>query len=301
MTPQGTTLVTGASGFLGSRVVRRLIDCNIKVVGVDNKPSPDASFPFFECDISNKQQVHTRLSHISADVLIHLAAIHFIPECEANPQLTYETNVIGTRNMLEYSARTGVSTFTFASSADVYQPSVFEHTEDDALSSPSVYGRSKIAAEALVREWHRLQPGRTANILRLFNLVGRDDPVDHLIPSLVKKMYNTQNIYVGNFSSQRDYVLVDDVADLMLRTTTDGEIRILNVGNGVGYSGFEVFNEVSNQIGGPHFAVVSAELTRSMDRPRLVANRGRLDLYDSAFPRRNLSEMLSLVLNDGLS
>lgn len=297
MTTSGLTLITGVSGFLGSRVAQRLISAKKRVLGIDLNPPLNTPYPVIRCDISNRSDLHNSLSTKKIDTVVHLAALHYIPDCESRPDVTYRTNVLGTRNILDLSDINGIDSFIFASSADVYSPSLQAHTEYDALDSPTVYGRSKIMGETLMQDWFESSTDKTVHILRLFNLIGHGDRVNHLVPSLIRRMHEGKKVIVGNLHAQRDYVSVDDVASLIANLDYHKKYNIVNIGNGIGYSGFEIFEELSRQLGGGHVPILKPELVRKNDRAALVANREKLDLYNPEFPRRSLAELIASALD----
>src|SRR6201999_2072091 len=104
------------------------------------------------------------------DIIIHLAALHYIPECEANPTLAVSTNVIGTLNLLQ-SAPSGCR-FVFASSGAVYRPHDKPHSEATSELGPTdIYGFTKLHGEHYVATMAAKRNLR-AVVVRLFNVVG---------------------------------------------------------------------------------------------------------------------------------
>lgn len=286
--PTGAVLVTGSTGFLGTYLMKILSNHGLRTIGLDLAPVRNDSSTM-QLDIRDRAQLMGKLRPFTVSHIVHLAALHIIPQCEADPEETMETNVQGTANMLYVADRLGVETFTLASSADVYLPSDRPHMESDPLGSPSVYGRSKAAAEQIVRDW--ATGGKCATVARLFNLVGREDPNPHLVPQLLQQLNESIVVRAGRMDTVRDYVLVDDVAHLLSRLSSCPGTLTVNVGNGVGYSGTEVLDELGSVLGRPYTLVPDATRVRTNDRPTLVADRSKLDGLVS-FPSRSLRSLM---------
>jgi UDP-glucose 4-epimerase len=228
-----------------------------------------------------EQDVATGLGRILAsykpETIFHLAAVHFIPDCDADPLRCLRVNVEGTRAVLEATAELRQSTpVVLASSAAVYAPANWPHQEDDPLGPIDVYGCSKRWAEELAHGFGA-RTGTSVGIARLFNVYGPGETNPHLIPSLICQFQAGQSVQLGNLSSKRDYVFVDDVADALMRLARhchSGQSATLNVGSGMAYSGHEVVQTLAGlpAVSSKPTLTVDPSRIRPVDRPFLLAD-----------------------------
>ncbi|MGE0878838.1 MAG: NAD-dependent epimerase/dehydratase family protein [Acidimicrobiia bacterium] len=302
-------LVTGGNGYVGRTVVRRLYDHhdvmvidNLRFGAVRFADDERQKFALAPVDIADAGAVRRVMDDFVPDAVIHLAAIHYIPECERNPSLTTATNVLGTVSLLD--AAPPDCRFVFASSGAVYAPEDDPHDEVTSPTSPSdVYGWSKLQGEQWVAH---LAPARgiAAVTVRLFNAVGPGETNPHLFPEIVAQLKaGRRTLELGNLTPRRDYVHVDDIADGFVACATvgavePGKVTTVNLGTGRHHSVAEVLDMV-RQASGVDFAVQQdpARL-RAVDRPVLAA---RIDRIGEAFawaPRRSVEQAIADLWND---
>jgi UDP-glucose 4-epimerase len=275
-------LVTGGCGFVGSALVRRLLAESHEVVVVDDlsRGSRENLGPEQDRVRVIEQDVTESLSRIFAsfqpEAVFHLAALHFIPDCDADPARCLRVNVDGTRSVLEAAAalRNPVS-LVLASSAAVYAPADGAHQEQqDCLRPVDVYGYSKLWAEELAAEF-AARTGIGVGIARLFNIFGPGETNAHFIPSLICQMKAGESVRLGNLSSKRDYVFVDDVADALLRLarySREGQSATVNIGSGGAHAGHEVVEALAAMAAAGVAPVIDPNRLRPVDRPVLLAD-----------------------------
>ena len=295
-------LVTGGCGFLGSALVRRLLAESHEVLVVDDLSrgsrenlGPDqARVRVIEQDVTHS------LSRIFASfqpqAVFHLAALHFIPDCDADPARCLRVNVDGTRSVLEAASALGDPvSLVLASSAAVYAPADGPHREqEDSLGPVDVYGYSKLWAEELAAGF-AARTGTAVGIARLFNVFGPGETNAHFIPSLISQMKAGKSVRLGNLSSKRDYVFVDDVADALLRLARyglDGQSATVNVGSGRAYSGNEVVEALAGLAEAGVAPVTDPSRLRPVDRPVLLADPTLAQKLLDWTPRTSLIEGL---------
>jgi UDP-glucose 4-epimerase len=277
-------LVTGGCGFVGSALVRRLLAESCEVVVVDDLSRGSAANlgPAQGRVTVVQQDVRGGLGPVFASVrpqvVFHLAALHFIPDCDADPARCLQVNVDGTRAVIEATAALGhQASLVLASSAAVYAPVDGPLREQaDPLGPLDVYGQSKRWAEELAADF-AARTGMAAGIARLFNVFGPGETNAHLIPSLICQLKAGESVRLGNLSSRRDYVFVDDVADALLRLAWHaraGHSATVNVGSGRAYAGHEVVAAIAGltpALAGLAPAIDPGRL-RPVDRPTLLAD-----------------------------
>ena len=179
-------LVAGGAGFVGRRLVRALRDehevCVLDLLKFGNRFSADdnANITLEKVDIRDPHSVAAVMERFRPEIVVHLAAIHFIPECEGDPLHAEDVNVLGTINLLR--ACPDGTRFVFASSGAVYRPDEVPHDElRSAVEPADVYGFTKLHAEHYVRYFVR-QRSLSGAIVRLFNVIGPGETSPHLLP-----------------------------------------------------------------------------------------------------------------------
>jgi UDP-glucose 4-epimerase len=270
---------------VGSALVRRLLAEGSQVVVVDDlsRGSPENLGPNLDQVTVVEQDVTAELGTVLASfrpqVVFHLAARHFIPDCDADPLRCLKVNVEGTRAVLKATAALRQpASVVLASSAAVYAPADGRLQEEDPLGPIDVYGYSKRWAEELACNF-AARMGTGVGVARLFNVFGPGETNPHFIPSLICQLQAGESVRLGNLSSSRDYVFVDDAADALVRLARychSGQSVTLNLGTGRAYSGHEVVQALAG------FSAASADSAlipdpnriRSVDRPMLLADQG---------------------------
>jgi UDP-glucose 4-epimerase len=295
-------LVTGGCGFVGSALVRRLLAESCEVVVVDDLSrgarenlGPDqARVRLIEQDVTDS--LGRIFSSFRPQAVFHLAAVHFIPDCDADPVRCLRVNVDGTRSVLEAAAalRDPLS-LVLASSAAVYAPADAAHQEQqDSLGPVDVYGHSKRWAEELATGF-AARTGTGVGIARLFNVFGPGETNAHFIPSLICQLKAGESVRLGNLSSKRDYVFVDDVADALLRLarySAEGQSATVNIGSGGAYAGHEVVKALTELAEAGVAPVVDPSRLRPVDRPVLQADPTLAQKLLDWTPRTSLAEGL---------
>jgi UDP-glucose 4-epimerase len=288
---QRTVLVTGAAGFIGTALCRRLRSQGHRVIGYDNLSRGRRKYlpkgvRLIEGDIRDAARVNDAVSASRPDWLIHLAAMHFIPDCIARPQETIDVNVEGTRRMLESCRGSSVQRFIFASSAAVYAPMDRPCVEDATPLGPlEVYGESKLAAEQLVRTFHE-GTGIPVSILRLFNAVGRHETNPHVVPHIFESLQTSDAVRLGNIAPCRDYIDTRDIAEAILAVAGGaGGLCVFNVGTGVAHSVKNIIESLRRILGRTITVVQEPVRVRASERMLLVADIARIRRETQWTPR----------------
>ena len=256
------------------------------------------SFVLHKYDIRDSAAVQGVIAKVRPAVVFHLAAVHFIPACEAEPGDANSINVSGTINLL--NAVPPGTQFVFASTAAVYRPSDQEHTErDDALGPVDIDGYTKLHAENFVRYFHQKERVR-AVIVRLFNVVGPGETNPHLVPTIIGQLASgTTSLSLGNLFPHRDYIDVSDAArgfrELSEHARFDDGPLVSNLGTGTTHSVRDVVEAIAVAAGVEIDVRQDLARMRPVDRPMLKASTRRLAQISSWIFYSSLPEHASCL------
>lgn len=226
----GTAIITGAAGFIGSRLVRRLLGEDWTVIGVDSfddfydpelkrgNVAPfeaDPRFSLFEIDIRDAARLRAELDAKvtgDIDVLVHTAALAGVRPSSERPVEYYEVNIGGTAAVCKLMPVRSIPHLVFLSSSSVYGINPDVPWTEDAVPQPiSVYATSKLVGESLVGQAAD-DYGFSAVSTRLFSVYGPGQRPDLAITNFASRMINGMPIPVfGDGSALRDFTYVDDI------------------------------------------------------------------------------------------
>lgn len=303
-------LVTGAGGFLGLHVVEELLSRRVKVIGVDNLASgnreglaalaTNSLFKLVCSDIRDCDSMAKLCCQESPAVVVHLAALHFIPDATRDPAAAVSLNVDGTEAVLRACRIDAVRGFWFASTGDVYEPSDHPHRESSAIRPFNVYGMTKWTGEQLVRREADRYPEHHFVIGRLFNLYGPRETNPHILPEIIHQIRtgNDGVLKLGNVTPSRDLVPVSDAARAVIETMEKSKpgVTSVNIGTGASVSIRELVDRISALIGRPLRIETDPCRVRSVERPHLQADVGALRDLIGWSPHRDLSRGLHELL-----
>ena len=251
-------LVTGAAGFIGYFLCKRLLDEGCSVVGIDNLNDyydvklkqdrlaylqPYSKFTFIKADISEKDAVMEAFEKYRPDIVVNLAAQAGVRYSMENPDVYIKSNIIGFYNILEACRRYPVYHLVYASSSSVYGANKkvpFEET--DFVDHPvSLYAATKKSNELMAYTYSHLYR-IPATGLRFFTVYGPMGRPDMAYFSFTQKYFAGQPIRIfnnGDFENDlyRDFTYIDDIIE--------GVVRLLNNppdGNEVPHSVFNIGN-----------------------------------------------------------
>src|SRR5687767_431571 len=252
-----TVLVTGAGGFIGSNLVRALIeDKNYELILTDKNGSRDEvsriydmhnqRITFYDLDIMNRQSAFDIFENHKIDTCVHLAALVNVEDSIKDPDKTMDVNVKGTVNILDACSHNNIDNFVFASSAAVYgHPTIIPITEEHQLKPISPYGISKLLAEKHVSSYMNSKKIRNTISLRIFNAYGEGQFGNvSVITKFAKRLsMGLAPVIHGTGMQKRDFVSINDVVNAMLLSIKAMEDRndrlesaspsIFNIGTGV--------------------------------------------------------------------
>ena len=294
-------LVTGGAGYIGSHIVKALIERGDDVTILDNFSTghrwATQGQRVVEVDLRDLPTLRSALSGEAFDGVFHFAAKSLVGESNQKPLLYYQNNVTGTANLLEVALENAWNRCVFSSTAAVYGNPESEFIDEEHPTRPiNVYGRTKLAMEGMLQDICATQPF-SAMCLRYFNAAGAasdasigesHEPETHLIPNALRAASGRGKpliIFGDDYPTSdgtcvRDYIHVQDLADAHLNAMaylqTHQGFNVFNLGNGQGFSVKEVFaacEQAADRVI-PH----SVGPRREGDPATLVADAGRAQI-----------------------
>jgi UDP-glucose 4-epimerase len=235
-------LVTGGAGFIGSNLVRRLVEEGNSVTVLDNYMSGYhsniESFPnvrIIEGDVRDKSSVELAMQ--GAEIVFHLAASVGNKRSIDNPITDAEINVLGTLQVLEAARKEGVRKIVTSSSAGIFgELKTMPIKEDHPIEPDSPYGCTKLCEEKLCLSYAKLYDIE-AVCLRYFNVYGpnqRFDAYGNVIPIFVFRMLRNEPLQIfGDGEQTRDFINVNDVVQANIKAAeSTGVSGAFNIASG---------------------------------------------------------------------
>ncbi len=278
-------LITGACGFVGRHLARRLCAAGDEVVGTwwpQPPADPPAGVELIAADVEDAARVAEIVGRVRPDAIVHLAALSHVGESWERPGSYYRVNVAGTEHVVRAAGRARV---LVASSAEVYGAVPEDEQpigEDRPLAPGTPYGVTKAAAERLALAL--AGEGRAeVVIVRSFNLIGPGQAPRFALPSFAAQLAGVRRgesepvLRVGNLSARRDFVHVEAAVrayELLLREGIPG--TAYNLSSGRAWSIQQALDALI-RISGVHARVeTDPERFRPIDQPLLCGDPARL-------------------------
>jgi UDP-glucuronate 4-epimerase len=278
-------LVTGAAGFIGFQLSRRLLDEGVKVTGLDNmnpyydvqlkkdrldKISSHPNFTFANLDLIDRKSMEALFDSNEFDVVVNLAAQAGVRYSLTNPHAYVDSNLVGFVNILEGCRHHKVGHLVFASSSSVYgantaMPFSIHHNVDHPVS---LYAATKKANELMAHTYSHLY-GLCCTGLRFFTVYGPWGRPDMALFLFTKAITEGKPIQVFNHGKmQRDFTYIDDIIEGVVRVmarlpepnpawrgdhpdpgTSYAPYKLYNIGNNNPVELLEFIAEIENALG----------------------------------------------------
>jgi GDP-4-dehydro-6-deoxy-D-mannose reductase len=300
-------LVTGADGFVGRHLVRRLAREGYRIVAAcrPGGPSVDwggADVTLVPLELTDDASVREAVE-VGPDAVVHLAAVASNREAAADPGHAWTVNAAGTARLADALGRRreagrGDGRLLLVSSGEVYGPGPnVPRRESDPVAPASPYAASKAGAElAALEVWRRT--GLPVVIARPFAHTGPGQETRFALPAFVERLREAKAtgaraVRSGNLDPIRDLLDVRDVVEaylLLLRSGQPGEIY--NVARGEGSSVRELLEQLTRLVGVRVEPEIEPSLARASDIPHLVGDSTKLRRATGWAPSRSLEQTL---------
>lgn len=298
-------LITGISGFIGSALYQTFLQDDYQIFTIDNLSFGNQALinipdhHFFVNDIRDRAKVFEIFDTVRPDWVIHLAAIHFIPYCNAHPFEAAQVNIQGTKNILDACKVYHVQKVFYSSTAAVY-PIIDEPITEKHDTGPlDIYGLSKLTGEYLCEGFYAETQIPTI-ICRFFNAFGPNETNPHLIPVIQEQINGgLRNIKLGNLEPKRDFIHTSDMSEAIFKLINKFEDGIdrFNLGRGKEYSVREIV-EAFETITGEAITIEQDPVRmRKSDRMHLLADISKLSEFIEWKPKVSIEEGIKTLVN----
>jgi len=263
-------LVTGGAGFIGSEFVHQLVQLakyQITVIdsltysgSLENLKSINKSINFKKIDIRNSRDIHECFKKNRFDFVVNFAAESHVDKSIQEPNIFWQTNIIGTCNLLNSSLEFGVLKFFQISTDEVYGSiTEGEFSEESRLNPSSPYSASKAAAEFAVQAFSATYKLNYL-IARCSNNYGPRQHTEKLIPTIIKSFLNGRKVPLyGNGGNIREWIFVSDTCSALIKILELGKANnVYNVSSNTLKTNLQVVDHIGEimQVQKPFFELV---------------------------------------------
>lgn len=299
-------LVTGASGFIGRKLIGALkADSDTEVFALSaNKNIEISGVHFYRCNVLDADGVEKVFSENTFDCVVHLAAVTAHSEIIDNKIKTFEINLHGTINLLNsFNRHCRSGQFIYASSGKVYGKTNEMPISENAILSPTnILGKTKRMTEEVI-DFYAQQENRYL-ILRIFNVYGEGQRSNFVVPTIIAQLAKKE-ISLGNIKDLRDYIYIGDLIDAfkacIAHPKAFANIDYVNVGSGEPVSVADILREIETLTNRKLTVTVNPQKLRHDEMSVEYCNNNKLTKLTGWFPKHSLASGLKSTLkNEGI-
>lgn len=252
-------LVTGASGFIGRALVARLKSQSFDVVAICSADG----------DIANPKTLE-RLIQGDISHVFHLAGKTYVPDSWNNPAEFYQTNLLGTSNVLEFCKKRSIP-ITYVSAYVYGHPETLPIKESSPIRPSNPYALSKRLAEEACEFYYAVH-NLPITVIRPFNVYGIGQGDNFLLPTIISQALASEVILVKDLLPKRDYVYLQDLLTALLATLKKKQgYHVYNVGSGYSLSVKEVI-DIIQEVAGTRKEIICDKVARANELMDVVAD-----------------------------
>lgn len=261
-------LVAGGAGFVGSQLVRNLLDKKANLVVYDNLLAGrkenleeiEDDIELVTGDILNEWLLIETFRDHKFEYVFDLVGDTFPPMAYLLPKRFLEINTLGTLNILHACEHFNVKRMEYVSSTEVYgegETSGLPLKETQRIAPLNTYAVSKTGADLLCQTFY-LEHGTPVIIPRIFNCFGKRETHPYVIPEIIRQFSKGYVLRLGNLKARRDFTYVSDTADALIRIMFSKlpNGSVVNVGSGTSYSVEEIASKIASLMGIEDFKIL---------------------------------------------
>lgn len=317
-------LVTGGAGYIGSHVVKDLVEKGYSVCVLDNLSTGhlravDERATFILGDVGNPATLDQIFKSYPIKAVMHFAANCLVGESVKNPLTYYQNNVATSLNLINKLVEYKISYFIFSSTCATYGVPKTKRINERTPTNPiNPYGKSKLMVETILQDVCKCYPFHSISF-RYFNVAGSDlsevlgedhKPETHLIPNVLNHLHGKTNdieVFGNDYKTPdgtciRDYIHVSDISQAhilglqsLLNHSKKNSGEVFNIGNKKGFSVLEIIKKCEEITGLK--ANIKIQPRRPGDPPHLVASAEKIQQVLGWQPRYSLDDMIQTAWN----
>ncbi len=296
-------LITGSTGFKGSWLSYLLSSYGANVYGYALKPLPVSNFNILNIekqieqvygDIRDKEKLKKFFDKIKPEIVFHLAAQAIVRESYVNPVHTFETNIIGSTNILDCVLHSNtVRSLVYITSDKCYENKewIWGYRENDELGGKDPYSSSKACAELVFNSYLQSFPFSNENkgiaSARAGNVIGGGDfSADRLVPDCIRAVENKKSMIIRNPNSTRPWQhVLEPISGYMMLSK--------NLFDNVGFSGSWNFGPISSEVGSVE--KLANGILKHFDSNEIEFDNSNNNQYESNLLQLNCDKANSLL------
>lgn len=299
-------LVTGASGFIGRKLIGALkADSDTEVFALSANENIEISgVHSYRCNVLDADGVEKVFSENTFDSVVHLAAVTAHSEIIDNKIKTFEINLHGTINLLNsFNRHCRGGQFIYASSGKVYGKTNEMPISENAILNPTnILGKTKRMTEEVI-DFYAQQENRYL-ILRIFNVYGEGQRSNFVVPTIIAQL-SEKEINLGNIKDLRDYIYIGDLIDAFKACIAHPEafsnVDYVNVGSGEPVSVADILREIETLINRKLTVTINPQKLRHDEMPVEYCSNNKLTKLTGWLPKHSLTDGLKSTLkNEGI-
>ncbi len=304
-------LVTGAGGFIGSHLSKRLYDmgAELRLFLRYTSSRNIGNLIFFEDEIIRKSEIifgdlkekkAVEDACYGVDYIFHLGATISVPYSFEHPEEVFINNTQSTLNILQASLKSEPEKIVIISSSEVYGTArSVPIDEKHPLNPQSPYAASKVGSDSLSKSFYHTY-GLPVLIVRPFNTYGPGQSLRAVIPSIIYQAIRYGKVKIGRLDSRRDFNYVDDTVKGIILSALKGEFYgdVLNISSGGEYSIGEIVDKISNILGKNLSVEVEKERVRDdrVEVLRLIGDYSKAKKLLGYYPEVSINEGLEKTM-----
>ena len=294
-------LVTGATGFVGANLVRKLVNQNYQIHIITRSSSNKwriknilSKVKEHSLDLTKKDKLERLIKQIKPEVIFHLAAAGIFGGVEASRKKLIESNFLGTINLIDACSNIDYKCFINTGSSSEYGPKNKPMKETDICQPINFYGITKLATTSYGNLVGKAQQKPIIN-LRLFSPFGPFDDINRLITYVIVNAIQNKDLNLANPKGIRDFVYIEDVVNLYIKAMSKvikDKGAIFNVGSGKQITVLEIVNKIIELTNSRSKINWNSQISRPWDTKKWQADIKETSRFFNWHPQYSINQGL---------